>query len=85
MKILFPALAICVGLVWTLLLIRLRGKSGPVTVMDFFLAWMLGPIHVYMRKRQYMLTPVEIVGWLVVLVLMGAAPWLDLVAQNLFS
>lgn len=38
---------------------------------------LLGPLHSYLKKRNYTLTMREIFGWAAVLILMLSAPWLS--------
>lgn len=37
---------------------------------------LVGPLHAYLRKRNYTLTMRELVGWGVVLLLMLTVPWI---------
>jgi len=38
---------------------------------------LLGPLHSYLKKRNYTLTMREVFGWSAVLILMLSAPWLS--------
>jgi len=37
---------------------------------------LVGPLHVYFRKRRYTFTPRELVGWLIVGIFMASAPFI---------
>jgi hypothetical protein len=60
---------------WILLFWGMRkGRGRARDAAGFFF---LGPFHLYMRRRGYSLSPRELVGWGVVLVVMLLAPWLS--------
>lgn len=73
----FYIIAPTVGLLlWFVVFIVMRARSESqtrgTTVLGVLLA---GPLHFYLRGRKYTLTRREIVGWLVVLCVIAAAPF----------
>lgn len=50
-----------------------KGSARQRDVAGYFL---IGPLHAYLKKRNYALTQRELIGWGVVLLLMLAVPWL---------
>lgn len=71
------SLLVLVGFaLWILLFAGMRKSRGRVRKAAGFI--FLGPLHSYMRERNYTLTRRELFGWGVVLVVMLLAPWLSM-------
>jgi hypothetical protein len=70
---LFYAVAVILGFgMWWLLFAAMRRREIPGgKFLGYFL---LGPMHGYLKRRNYSLSKRELLGWLVVGVLMLAAP-----------
>lgn len=72
--IVFCLLVLAVFFVWFLFFSVMRKEGGRKLDLLGFL--FLGPVHVYLKKRGYVLSRRELIGWVVVLFLMLLAPWI---------
>jgi len=60
-------------IVFVVMRARAESRTTGTTVLGVLLA---GPLHFYLRGRKYTLTRREIIGWLVVLCVIAAAPFI---------
>lgn len=69
--LLFPALVFSA---WAAIILFLRRRQERGSENRVAGPLLVGPLHVYLRKRRYTFTPRELVGWLIVGMLMASAP-----------
>ena len=63
---------------WIVVLAYFRSKKSTLSREDKFRGFFIfGPMFTYMRKRGFVFTKREIIGWGIVLLLMLAAPFLE--------
>ncbi len=78
--LLYAALILIGFLLWFVLFVFMRkGSDRKRDVTGYVL---LGPLHSYLKKRNYSLTMREVFGWSAVLILMLSAPWLSRLLAN---
>lgn len=70
-------------LLWFIVFIVMRARAESqtrsTTVIGVLLA---GPLHFYLRGRKYTLTRREIIGWLIVLCVIAAAPFVTALLER---
>jgi hypothetical protein len=69
--LLFPVAAFAV---WALVIRHLRQRQAQGNENKVAGPLLLGPLHVFLRNRQYTLSRRELIGWLIVGILMASAP-----------
>ena len=78
---LFYAVVLILGFgMWWLVFTAMRRRETRGT--NFLGYFLLGPMHGYLRRRNYSLTKRELIGWLLVALLMLAAPLMSILLEG---
>ena len=79
--LIFVLLVFLAFVMWAMLFAFMRSGKSQRTKKVVGVV-LIGPLHGYLQSRGYRLTNREILGWLLVLFLMLAAPFLDRILEK---